>query len=34
MIYLDYLEYDNEKLNAIDERGEMKFWIVRFVKNY
>ena len=34
MIFLDYLEYDNQKLNEIDEKGDMKFWIVRFVKNY
>ena len=34
MIYVDFLEYDNQKLNEIDEKGDMRFWIVRFVKNY
>ena len=33
MIYLAFLEYDNEKLNEIDQNGDMKFWIVRLIKN-
>ena len=34
MIYLDFLQYDNEKLNELNDSGEIKYWIVRFVKNY
>lgn len=34
MIFLDFLQYDNEKLNNLNDSGELKFWIVRFVKNY
>lgn len=31
--YLDFLEYDNEKLNRLNDSGEMRYWIIRFVKN-
>lgn len=31
--YLDFLQYDNSKLNKLDESGELRFWIVRFIKN-
>ena len=34
LIYLDYLLYDNAKLNEIHIRDEMRFWITRFIKNY
>lgn len=34
MIYLDLLLYDEETLKRLDETGEMKFWLVRFIKNY
>ena len=34
MIYLDFLQYDNEKLNKLDESGDMRYWIVRLIKNY
>ena len=34
MIYLDFLEYDNHKLNQLNDSGEIKYWIVRFIKNY
>lgn len=35
MVYLDILEYkDNEKLNALNDKGELKFWLTKFVKNY
>lgn len=33
LIYLAFLEYDNKKLNEIDQNGDMKFWIVRLIKN-
>lgn len=31
--YLDFLLYDNEKLNKLNDSGELRYWIVRFVKN-
>jgi hypothetical protein len=31
---LDFLMYDNEKLKQMNDSGELKYWIVRFVKNY
>lgn len=34
MIYLDFLSYDNSKLNKLDESEQMNFWLVRFIKNY
>lgn len=34
MIYLDLLLYDEDALKQLDESGEIKFWLVRFVKNY
>lgn len=34
MIVLDFLLYDNEKLNELHRKKEMKFWLVRFIKNY
>lgn len=34
MIMLDFLMYDNEKLKQMNDSGELKYWIVRFVKNY
>lgn len=34
MIYLDFLMYDNEKLNQLDKDDELRFWITRFCKNY
>lgn len=35
MVYLDFLECkDNEKLNRMHREGQLKFWIVRFIKNY
>lgn len=33
MMYLDFLLYDNEKLNKLDKEDEMRYWIVRFIKN-
>lgn len=33
MFYLEFLEYDNAKLNGLDERDQMKFFIVRWLKN-
>lgn len=33
MIYLDFLEYDNEKLNEIENKDEMKFWLTRLIMN-
>jgi hypothetical protein len=34
MIYLDLLLYDHMALKKLDESGEIRFWLVRFVKNY
>ena len=34
MVYLDFLQYDNEKLNKMNDSGELRYWIVRFIKNY
>lgn len=34
MIYLDFLQYDNTKLNELDNSGEIRYWITRFIKNY
>lgn len=34
MIYLDLLIYDEDTLRRLDESGQIKFWLVRFVKNY
>lgn len=34
MIYLDLLLYDYETLKKLDENKQIKFWLVRFVKNY
>lgn len=34
MIFVDFLLYDNAKLNELDESKQMRFWIVRFIKNY
>ena len=33
MFYLEFLEYDNDKLNGLDERDQMRFFIVRWLKN-
>lgn len=34
MVYLDLLEYDPQVLKRLDENNQIKFWLVRFVKNY
>lgn len=34
MIIEDILLYDNEILSKLDETEEMKYWLVRFIKNY
>lgn len=34
MIYLDFLLTDNNKLNVLNDSGELRYWIVRFIKNY
>lgn len=34
MIYLELLQYNNKKLIELDNNNEMKYWIVRLVKNY
>lgn len=34
MIFVDFLLYDNAKLNKMDQSGQLRFWIVRFIKNY
>lgn len=34
MVYLDFLQYDNKKLNELNDSGQLRYWIVRFVKNY
>lgn len=34
MIYLDLLLYDQQTLERLDASGEIRFWLVRFVKNY
>lgn len=34
MIYLDFLQYSNKKLRDLDYKNEMKYWLVRLVKNY
>lgn len=34
MVLTDLLEYDNVKLNELQLSGEIRFWIVRFCKNY
>lgn len=33
MIYLEFLQYNNKKLNKLDKRGDMEYWLVRLVKN-
>lgn len=33
MIYLELLQYNNRKLNKLDRKGDMEYWLVRFVKN-
>lgn len=33
MIYLDLLEYDYDTLKRLDENNQIKFWLVRFIKN-
>lgn len=34
LFYLEFLEYDNKKLNEIDKKNkEMKYFIVRWLKN-
>ena len=32
MIYLDFLQYSNKKLRDLDYKNEMKYWLVRLVK--
>ncbi len=34
MIFVDFLVYDNDKLRQLDESGQMRYWLVRFIKNY
>jgi hypothetical protein len=34
MFFVDFLLYDNVKLNNIHNKKEMKFWITRVMKNY
>lgn len=34
MIFVDFLLYDNTKLNKLNDSGELRYWIVRFIKNY
>lgn len=31
--YLDFLQYDNTKLNKLNKSGELRYWITRFIKN-
>lgn len=33
IIYLSFLQYSNEELSRLDTKGELKYWIVRFIKN-
>lgn len=33
MIWQSLLEYDQNKLEELDSKGELKYWLVRFVKN-
>ena len=34
LFYLEFLEYDNKKLNDVDKKNkEMKYFIVRWLKN-
>lgn len=34
MIFVEILEYSNPKLNQLDSKNELKFWITRLFKNY
>lgn len=34
MIFVDFLLYDNAKLNELDNNNQLRYWIVRFIKNY
>lgn len=34
MIFVEILEYSNPKLNQLDSKNELKFWITRVFKNY
>lgn len=33
LFFLEFLEYDNEKLNELDQKDEMRYYIVRWLKN-
>ena len=33
LFYLEFLEYDNELLNKLDQNNQMRFYIVRWLKN-
>lgn len=33
IIYLSFLQTSNKKLSELDRRDELKFWIIRVIKN-
>lgn len=34
MIWEDLLNYDPSKLSVLDAKNELRYWLVRFIKNY
>lgn len=34
MAVIDILEYDNDKLNEMHSKDQLKYWFVRLFKNY